>query len=160
MNIEKISGWVLKGLMGLIILIFALFMLIGFDTPYEENPKMNAPLLTDAVIVLSLALIIAAIVVTVWSAFKQFKTGNTTSKDEGIAGKTGLLAMLAFVASIVIGLIVGIANSGEHMLINGKDWNNPGEIILTDTSMISIAILTILSIAAVVYSMVAQSKKK
>ena len=158
MNIEKISGWVLKGLMGLIILVFALFMLIGFDTPYEENPKMNAPVLTDAVIVLSLALIVAAIVVTVWSAFKQFKTGNTTSKDEGIAGKTGLLAMLAFVASIVIGLIVGIANSGEHMLINGKDWNNPGEIILTDTSMISIAILTVLSVAAVVYSMVVKKK--
>ncbi|MDO4995080.1 MAG: hypothetical protein Q4E32_08785 [Bacteroidales bacterium] len=158
MNIEKISGWVLKGLMCLIILIFALFMLIGFDTPYEENPKMNAPLLTDAVIVLSLALIIGAIVVTVWSAIKQFKTGNTTSKDEGIAGKTGLLATLAFVASIVIGLIVGIANSGDHMLINGKDWNNPGEIILTDTSMISIAILTVLSVAAVVYSMVVKKK--
>ena len=119
MNIEKISKWVLYGLMGLIVLVFALFMLIGFDTPYEENPKMNAPLLTDAVIVLSLLLIVAAIVVTVWSAFKQFKTGNTTSKDEGFAGKTGLFATLVLVGAIVIGLIVGIANSGEHMLING-----------------------------------------
>lgn len=158
MNIEKISKWVLYGLMGLIVLVFALFMLIGFDTPYEENPKMNAPLLTDAVIVLSLLLIVAAIVVTVWSAFKQFKTGNTTSKDEGFAGKTGLFATLVLVGAIVIGLIVGIANSGEHMLINGKDWNNPGEIILTDTSMIAIAILTVLSVAAVIYSMVVKKK--
>ncbi len=158
MNIEKISGWVLKGLMGLIVIVFALFMLIGFDTPYEENPKMNAPVLTDAVIVLSLALVIVAVVVTIWSAFKQFKTGNTTSKDEGIAGKTGLLSAIAFVASIVIGLIVGIANSGEHMLINGKDWNDPMDIILTDTSMISIAILTVLSVAAVIYSMVVKKK--
>ena len=158
MNIEKISGWVLKGLMGLIVIVFALFMLIGFDTPYEENPKMNAPVLTDAVIVLSLALVIVAVGVTIWSAFKQFKTGNTTSKDEGIAGKTGLLSTIAFVASIVIGLIVGIANSGEHMLINGKDWNDPMDIILTDTSMISIAILTVLSVAAVIYSMVVKKK--
>ena len=158
MNIEKISGWVLKGLMGLIVIVFALFMLIGFDTPYEENPKMNAPVLTDAVIVLSLALVIVAVVVTIWSAFKQFKTGNTTSKDEGIAGKTGLLSAIAFVASIVIGLIVGIANSGEHMLINGKYWNDPMDIILTDTSMISIAILTVLSVAAVIYSMVVKKK--
>ena len=158
MNIEKISGWVLKGLMGLIVIVFALFMLIGFDTPYEENPKMNAPVLTDAVIVLSLALVIVAVVVTIWSAFKQFKTGNTTSKDEGIAGKTGLLSAIAFVASIVIGLIVGIANSGEHMLINGTDWNDPMDIILTDTSMISIAILTVLSVAAVIYSMVVKKK--
>ena len=158
MNIEKISGWVLKGLMGLIVIVFALFMLIGFDTPYEENPKMNAPVLTDAVIVLSLALVIVAVVVTIWSAFKQFKTGNTTSKDEGIAGKTGLLSAIAFVASIVIGLIVGIANSGEHMLINGKDWNDPMDIILTDTSMISITILTVFSVAAVIYSMDVKKK--
>ena len=146
--------------MAVTIIVFALFMLVGFDTPYEENPKMNAPLLTDAVIILSLVLIIAAACVTIWSAFMQFKTGNTTSKDEGIAGKTGLFATLAFVASIVIGIIVGVANSGEHLLINGKDWNNPTDIILTDTSMISIAILTVLSVAAVIYSMVAQNKKK
>ena len=160
MNIEKISGWVLKGLMGLTILIFALFILIGFDTPYEENPKQNAPLLTDAVLILSIALIIVAAVVTVWSAFLQIKTGNSTIKDEGFAGKTGLFATIVFVASLVIGIIVGVANSGEHLLINGKDWNVPSDIILTDTSMISIGILTVLSIAAVVYSMIAQSKKK
>jgi len=160
MNIEKLSGWILKGLMAVTVIVFALFMLVGFDTPYEENPKMNAPLLTDAVIILSLVLIVAAACVTIWSAFMQFKTGNTTSKDEGIAGKTGLFATLAFVASIVIGIIVGVANSGEHLLINGKDWNNPTDIILTDTSMISIAILTVLSVAAVIYSMVAQNKKK
>jgi cytochrome bd-type quinol oxidase subunit 2 len=160
MNIEKLSGWILKGLMAVTVIVFALFMLVGFDTPYEENPKMNAPLLTDAVIILSIVLVIAAACVTIWSAFMQFKTGNTTSKDEGIAGKTGLFATLAFVASIVIGIIVGVANSGEHLLINGKDWNNPTDIILTDTSMISIAILTVLSVAAVIYSMVAQNKKK
>lgn len=160
MNIEKLSGWILKGLMAVTVIVFALFMLVGFDTPYEENPKMNAPLLTDAVIILSIVLVIAAACVTIWSAFMQFKTGNTTSKDEGIAGKIGLFATLAFVASIVIGIIVGVANSGEHLLINGKDWNNPTDIILTDTSMISIAILTVLSVAAVIYSMVAQNKKK
>ena len=160
MNIDKLSGWILKGLMAVTIIVFALFLLVGFDTPYEENPKMNAPLLTDAVLILSIVLTIAAVCVTVWSAFMQFKTGNTTSKDEGIAGKTGLFATLAFVASIVIGIIVGVANSGEHLLINGKDWNVPSEIIVTDTSMVSIGILTILSIAAVVYSMVAQNKKK
>ena len=160
MNIDKLSGWILKGLMAVTIIVFALFLLVGFDTPYEENPKMNAPLLTDAVLILSIVLTIAAVCVTVWSAFMQFKTGNTTSKDEGIAGKTGLFATLAFVASIVIGIIVGVANSGEHLLINGKDWNVPSEIIVTDTSMVSIGILTILSIAAVVYSMVSQNKKK
>jgi hypothetical protein len=62
------------------------------------------------------------------------------------------------VASLVIGLIVGFANKGETMLINGKDWNNPTDIIITDTSMVSIIILGVISILAVIYSMIATKK--
>ena len=159
MNTEKLSGWILKGLMAIIIIIFVLFMFVGFDTPWEENPKQNNPLFTDAVLWLSIIFTVVAAILTVWSVIMQFMTGNTTSKDTGIAGKTGLIAGVAFVASIVIGLIVGFANSGEELLINGKMQNNPSDIILTDTSMISIGILTVISIIAVVYSMVAKTKK-
>lgn len=159
MNIEKISKWTLWGLMGIIIVVFALFMFVGFDTPYEENPKQNNPMFTDAVIWLGLILIVIAAVVTIWSAFMQFTKGGSTAKDKGLAGKTGLIATLLFVASIVIGIIVGVANSGETLLINGKSENNPTDIILTDTSIISISILMFVSVVAVVYSMVAKSKK-
>ncbi len=145
--------------MGVIIVVFALFMFVGFDTPYEENPKTNAPLLTDAVLWLCFILIALAAVLTVWSAVMKALKGGSTNKDEGIAGKTGMIAGVAFVAAIVIGIVVGVANSGEHLFINGKDWNNPTDIILTDTSIISIAILMILTVVAVVYSMVAKPKK-
>lgn len=159
MNIDKISKWTLWGLMGITILIFVLFMVVGYDTPYEENPKMKAPLLTDAVLGLCYAFTALAAILTVWSAVMQFTKGGSTNKDAGIAGKTGFFSAIALVVSLAIGIIVGITNSGERMLINGHDWNDPFAIILTDTSIISIAILMVLTIIAVVYSMVVKTKK-
>ena len=159
MNIDKISKWTLWVLMGITILSFALFLLVGYDTPYEENPKQNAPLLTDLVLGLCFGFTIIAAVLTVCSGIMQFTKGGSTNKDEGIAGKTGLFSTIAFVASLVIGAVIGFSNSGEHLLINGKDWNVPTDIVLTDTSIISIAILMVLTIVAVVFSMVVKTKK-
>jgi hypothetical protein len=59
---------------------------------------------------------------------------------------------------VVAGIVTGIAGKDEVLLINGKDWNVPTDIILTDTSMISILILTIVTIVATVFSMVTNKK--
>ncbi|MBR3531499.1 MAG: hypothetical protein IKN83_09050 [Bacteroidaceae bacterium] len=159
MNTDKIAKYLLWTMMGISIVVFVLFFLVGFDTPFEDNPKYNNPKLTDAVLILSYALVIIAIVATIWSAIKQVTVGgNSTAKDKGIAGRTGLIAVVILVVSLVIGLIVGFANKGETMLINGKDWNNPADIIITDTSMVSIIILGVVSIIAVIYSMVVTKK--
>jgi hypothetical protein len=159
MNTEKISKILLWTMMGVTIVVFVLFLLVGFDTPFEDNPKYNNPKLTDAVLILCYALTITAIVATIWSAIKQITVGgNSTSKDKGIAGRTGLISFVLLVVSLIIGVIVGIANKGETMLINGKDWNNPTDIIITDTVMVTIVILGVVSIIAVIYSMIATKK--
>lgn len=159
MNTEKISKILLWTMMGVTIVVFVLFLLVGFDTPFEDNPKYNNPKLTDAVLILCYALTITAIVATIWSAIKQITVGgNSTSKDKGIASRTGLISFVLLVVSLIIGVIVGIANKGETMLINGKDWNNPTDIIITDTVMVTIVILGVVSIIAVIYSMVATKK--
>ena len=44
------------------------------------------------------------------------------------------------------------------MLINGKDWNEPSAIILTDASMVSIIVLTIVTVIATAYSMITSKK--
>ena len=160
MSTEKLSGWVLKGLLALTVVVFALFFLVGFSTPWEEDPKMNNPKLTDVVLWLCIILVIVTAVLTVWSVIKQITTGgNTTSKDTGWAARTGLIAFGTMAASIVIGLIVGIANKNEHLLINGKDWTNPLDMIITDTSIVSIAILMVVTILALIFSMVVRVKK-
>lgn len=154
MSTEVISKWVLRVLLAITVVVFALFFLVGFDTPYEEDPKMNNPKMTDVVLVTCIALIVAAIVLTIWSVVKQLTTGgNTTSKDTGLAAHTGLVSIIALVVTVVIGLIVGISNKGEHMLINGENWNIPSEIIITDTCIIPCVALLVITLLVLIGSM-------
>ena len=50
---ERISQHVLYGLLGYVVALFLAFFLFGYDTPYWKNDRMNAPMLTD-VLLLSL----------------------------------------------------------------------------------------------------------
>ena len=159
MNTEKLSGWILKILLAVIAIVFILFAFVGFDTPYEEDPKMVAPVMTDAVLVLCLAFIVVGIVAAIWSAIKQITTGNTTSKDTGIANRTGLISTIIFVVSILVGVVVGVANKDEVMLINGESWNVPSDIILADTCIYSIAILLIVTIVVTFLGLFGKAKK-
>jgi hypothetical protein len=58
----------------------------------------------------------------------------------------------------VIGVIVGIASKDEILIYNQNDRATPADIILTDTSMLAILILTIVTVAATVFSMVTNKK--
>lgn len=154
MSTEVISKWVLRILLAITVIVFALFFLVGFDTPYEEDPKMNNPKMTDVVLVTCIALIVGAIVVTIWSVAKQLTTGgNTTSKDTGLAAHTGLVSLIVLVVSVVVGLIVGFSGKDEHMLINGENWNIPSEIIITDACIIPCVSLLIITLIVLICSM-------
>ncbi|MBQ0047548.1 MAG: hypothetical protein KBT33_08585 [Prevotellaceae bacterium] len=159
-KVEKISKFILWGLIGLSIVIVLLFCLIGFDNLYEENPKFYDPQLTDLLICWTYFLIAAAAVSTVGAVIYGFISGGNKSKneDKGLLGKTGIIAWGTFIASLVIGAVVGFAGKDETLLINGKDWNDPTDIIMTDTSMISILVLTVVTIIATVYSMITNKK--
>ena len=154
-KVEKFSKITLWALIGVSILVMALFLLVGYDTPYEENPK-----LTDLLIIWTYALIILTAIATVGAVIYGFVSGGNKSKNEdiGMASKAGLIAWGTCVASVVIGLIVGISNKSEVLLINGKDWNIPSDIIMTDMSMIAILVLTIVTVIATVFSMVTNKK--
>jgi len=155
---EKLSSWVLKGLLALTIIVFALFFLVGFSRPYEADPAMVDPQFTDAVLWLCFILVIVTAILTVWSLVVQFRTGGSSVKEKGLAAHSGKIAVGALVLSVIVGLIVGFANQGENLLINGKLWNNPTDIVITDTCIVSIAILLVVTLLAFVFSVVLKAK--
>lgn len=159
-GVEKISKMVLWALIGLSIIVLALFILIGYDTPYEENPKFVNPQLTDVLLCWTYFLIAATAVAAIAAVIYGFINGSGKSKVEetGALSKTGIIAWGTCLASLVIGVVVGFASKNETLLINGKDWNNPTDIIMTDTSMVSIVILTVVTVIATVFSMVTNKK--
>lgn len=155
--IEKVSKYTLGAGMGISIVILVLFFVVGYDRPFEENPKFTDPMLTDALLIWTYFLVFAAIVATVWSLIHGATTkGTGTMKESGLIAKSGPIAWGICLVSLVLGAILGFIGKNENMLINGKDWNNPFDIIITDMSLVSIIILLIVTIIATVYSMVAK----
>ena len=70
------SRTILIILVALTVIVFALFWLVGFDMPVFDNPKFNAPLLTDVVIYfvyLMLSLAIAAVVISMSGWARRMK---------------------------------------------------------------------------------------
>ncbi|MBO4673417.1 MAG: hypothetical protein J5616_03610 [Bacteroidaceae bacterium] len=159
-KVEKISKITLWSLIGVSLVVLALFLLVGYDTPYEDNPKQVAPQLTDLLIIWTYILIIGTALASVGAVIYGFVSGGNKSKNEdvGPASKAGLIAWGTFIVSVIIGLIVGFAGKDEMLMINGHGWNDPTDIILTDMSMVSILILTIVTVAATVFSMVTNKK--
>lgn len=159
-KVEKISKITLWVLIGISLVVMALFLLVGYDTPYEENPKQVAPQLTDLLIIWTYILIAVTAVAAVGAVIYGFVSGGNKSKHEevGPASKAGLIAWGTFLVSVIIGVVMGISNQSEVLLINGERWNDPTDIILTDTSMISILILTVVTILATAFSMVTNKK--
>lgn len=157
--VEKISKYTLWAGMGISIVVLILFFVIGYDRPFEENPKFTDPMLTDVLLIWTYFLVAAAIVVTVWSLFHGLTTkGTGTSKDTGLAAHTNAIAWGICAVSLILGAIYGFTCKDDTMLINGKAWTGATDIILTDTCMISIVILTIVTIVATAWSMVSSKK--
>ena len=50
MIVNNWQSWLKIGLVAVSAVVFALFWLIGYDMPYEEDADFNAPLLTDALL--------------------------------------------------------------------------------------------------------------
>ena len=153
--IDKVSKITLWAGMGISIVILLLFFVVGYDRPFEENPKFTDPMLTDALLIWTYFLVFAAIVVTVWSLIHGATTkGTGTMKESGLIAKSGPIAWSICIVSLILGAVLGFIGKDENMLINGKDWNNPFDIIITDMSLVSIIVLLVVTIIATVYSMV------
>ena len=156
MNIDKISKITLWSIMGISVVVFILFFLVGFDKPWEENPQQYDPQFTDALIIWAIVLSAATLVIMLVSFFMYVK-------EYGF-NKSYLYTWGLPIITLAIGAAIGFSNKNEVMLINGKDWNTEAKpevfnMILTDATMISIAILFVISIVAIIYSIVLKGKK-
>ena len=151
MNIEKISKITLWVLMGVSVIIFILFFFVNFDIKWEENPKMNGPQFTDVLIIWALVLCVATFIIMLISFFMYVK-------EYGF-NKSYIYTWGLPIVTLAIGAAVGMANKDEHMLINNEDWNVPSDIIITDACIVSIAILAVITIGSIIYSVIMKAKQ-
>lgn len=149
-NSKKLPSRILYTLSGIIVVVFALFWLVGFDTPYIDDPNFNAPLFTDVVMVLMMLMVAASAALVVWAVARHFKTANRKEKyDNNIpVRRLGLCVSGGTVAALVITFALG---SSAPMKINGTEYADAFWLRVSDMFVCTSALLILAAAAAVVY---------
>lgn len=147
---KKLPSRVLYVLVGLTVVVFALFWLIGYDRPFDEDGNFNAPLFTDVLLVFMLLLTAGACVVAAWSAIRSNKTSgggervvnNIPVRKIGrcVTGGTALTLILTF-----------LLGSSTPMRINGASYADTFWLKVSDMFVATSLLMIVAAVAAVVY---------
>lgn len=146
MDIEKISKYLLYGLLGVSALFWILFLVVGFGRPDEIDPKMNNPVLTDVLVIWALLLAVCAFVGMLVAYVMYLRQHGI---ERGLYFTWGIP-----VVTIIIGLIIGFIGKDKEFIYNLNDHATTSSKILSDTALVSVGITALIAIAAIVWSLV------
>lgn len=129
--------------------MYALFALVGFDIPYEENPDFNAPFFTDALIILMWVLIIITVALTVGSIMHSYKESPRAEDFNGIPYRR-LCRLVGLGLAACLGLTFALGSS-TPMSINGKDYTDTLWLKVADMFVFTSIILLVIAIGAMIF---------
>ena len=78
--VERISQRVLYIILGITVLVFMGFYLLGYDTPFVDDASFKAPLLTDGVLVWMYILIVFALIIMLYSLYNSIRSVKIEGK--------------------------------------------------------------------------------
>lgn len=157
---EQISRRIFYLLIGVAVVVFGLFFLVGYDMPFEENPDFNAPLFTNVLIVLMCLLLVVAVILAVASWAASHRYGNVLEKadvrqiPEKKIGRCvwGGLALL-----LVLTFVIG---SSAPIVVNGNNYADTMWLKVSDMLVYSSLVLLLCAFGAVVYGATRYIRKK
>jgi putative exporter of polyketide antibiotics len=147
---ERISQCVLYVLVGLSALVFAAFYLIGYDTPFEEDPNFNAPLLTDVLLMFMFVLLILGIAVGIWAVVKSLRVHNSEDKLVNSVPATKISYSIAGFTFVLL-IFTFVLGSSSTMLINGQKYTDAFWLKVSDMFVWSCLIMIVVAVAAVIF---------
>ena len=147
---EKVSQRVFYCLIGLAAVVFALFFLVGYDMPFEENPDFNAPLFTDVLIFLMWALLLLALVLAVYSVVRGYrKTEGSEKIVNGIPVKRTFRWI--WLGTFFLLLITFLLGSSTPILVNGNEYADWIWLKISDMFVFSSLVMLLGAIIAVLF---------
>lgn len=147
---EKISQRVFYVLIGLAVVIFGLFFLVGYDMPFDENPDFNAPLFTDVLIILMWGLLFFAIALGIYSIVRSYrKTVRSKKVVNGIPENK--IFRFTWLFTVVLLIVTFLVGSSVPMLVNGNDYTDWLWLKLSDMFVCSSVVMLLAAMIAVGY---------
>lgn len=148
--IKNFPSRVLYILVGIIVLVFAMFWLIGYDRPYDEDPNFNAPLFTDLLLVSMLLILLFAIATAVWSIWRSFKVAGKGEKYSNNipVRKIGVIVAVGTFAVMLLTFLLG---SSTPMTINGAKYDDVLGLKISDMFVSTSLLMILAAIVTVIY---------
>ena len=147
---EKISQRVFYVLIGLSVLVFGLFFLVGYGMPFEENPDFNAPLFTDVLLVLMWLLLLLTLGLSVYSIVKGYRL---SVKEEKMRNGIPENKIFRFTWLFTLGLLVVtfLVGSSVPMLINGSEFGDWMWLKVSDMFVTTSILMLLAAFGAVIF---------
>ena len=155
---EQISQKVFRLMIGLAVLVFGLFYLIGYDLPFDENPDFNAPLFTDVLIFLMWLFLIGGIGLAVYSMVKDYRSSRSEAVVNGVpVRRIFRITWLTLLAVLILTFLLG---GSDPMLINGENYADWLWLKLSDMFVITSLLMLLAGIGAVCFGATRYIRKK
>ena len=156
---EKLSQRVLYILVGVAVIVFALFFLVGYDMPFDENPDFNAPLFTDALIVLMVVMPILALAVVAGGMVRRQRLHieQQDAVQNGVPARR--ISRITWLATFVLLAVCFAAGSSATMTVNGSDYTDWWWLKVSDMFVSVAVILLVVAVAAVLFGMTRYVRK-
>lgn len=147
---EKISQRVFYVLIGLSVLVFGLFFLVGYSMPFEENPDFNAPLFTDVLLVLMWLLLLLTLGLSVYSIVKGYRL---SVKEEKMRNGIPENKIFRFTWLFTLGLLVVtfLVGSSVPMLVNGSEFGDWMWLKVSDMFVTTSILMLLAAFGAVIF---------
>lgn len=150
LDFKKLPSRVLYTIVGVVAVVFVMFWLIGYDRPYDEDPNFNAPLFTNAVLVLMIVMTVGGIALVAWSVVRNIRiSGRGESYNNNIPVKKIGYCVAGGTAAVM--LLTFLLGSSAPMRINGADFADVFWLKASDMFVSSSLILIAAAIVAVIY---------
>ncbi len=147
---ERLSQSILYALTALIVIVFALFYLVGYKHPFDDDPDFNAPLLTGTLIIFQAVLVIIAIAVTVAAILRDIRRSNREDRTVNGIPATRIAATIT-VATLLIVAVTFATGSTRPMTINGNTYTDTFWLKTADMFVFTSLILIIAAVGAVIF---------
>lgn len=147
---EKISQTILYIIVGLTILIFALFYLVGYNMQSVEDPSFNAPLLTDVLLIFMVLLLTVAAVIGIAAVIVGLRKRD--SGDKVVNGvPAAKISFITFGVTFLLLLLTFVFGSTDSMMINGHQFTDVVALKLTDMFVQTSLVMIVIAVAAMIF---------
>lgn len=147
---EKISQRVFYTFVGLIVVVLALFFLVGYDMPFMDNPDFNAPLFTDVLIILMWLMLLVAIALAIFSVVRGKRLDL---KQEAVVNGVpeGKIVRFTWLGTLLLVILTFALSSSSPMLVNGEEYIDWLWLKVADMFVYSSIILLVVAIGTVIF---------